>query len=285
MKKEKTIIVGLVALYKPKHEEMLNIEKYVNSLDYCFLIDDSGFSNKEVCSYILKKYPEKVEYYQNPQNMGLCASVNHGFKLAEEKGADWVLVMNPDGTFQNDAISIYREFISKERTENVAIIAPRFNIDRRKKVAGTGYVDIKYPDMTGCLYSIKILNKLGYYDENTYFYGLDLEYCLRVIKAKYRIVECSEAVLNHNPAETYEVKIIGKTILKVGKDVPLRYYYQFRSAHYIFRKYKSMYLLAFCIYKYLKVVFLFDRKKSYYEMISLGIKDSKRGFYGNFNER
>ncbi len=285
MVNEKSIIVGLIALYKPQKEEMANIEKYLDGLDYCYLLDDSGESHEEACRDLLDKFPGKMEYYCNPKNMGLVASVNNGFKMAEKYGADWALVMNPDGTFQNDAIKIFRKYIKETNTEEVGIIAPRFNIDRRPREAGVGYAEIKYADMTGCLYNIKILNELGYFDQNTYFYSLDREYCLRILRNKYKIIECSGAVLNHRPAETYEVKLFGKIVFKCGKDNPQRYYYQFRSAYYINKKYHILHNFPFQMYKLLKVVLFFDNKKEYFKMIKLGIYDAKRGFYGNINDR
>lgn len=278
-------IVGLIALYKPQKDEMANIEQYIDDLDYCYLLDDSGENCEEVCRCLMDKYPGKVEYYCNPKNIGLVASVNNGFKMAEKHGADWSLVMNPDGTFQTDAIKVFRKYIREHDTGKVGIIAPRFNIDRRPREAGQGYVEIKYADMTGCLYNSKILNELGYYDQNTYFYGLDREYCLRVLKNNYKIIECSAAVLNHRPAETYEVKILGKTVLKCGKDNPQRYYYQFRSKYYIYKKYHNFNSWFSGVTKLLKVVLFFDNKKEYYKMIKLGIYDAKRGFYGNINDR
>jgi rhamnosyltransferase len=280
MDTEKTTIVGLVPLYKPKSDEIQNIKKYINKLDYCYLLDDSGYQNNEVCSELIEGYSGRVEYILNPENLGLCASVNNGFKLAANMGADWVLIMNPDGTFQNDAISIFKDYLRDYDSEDVAIIAPVFNIDRRPRKAENGHRQIRYADMTGCLYNMKILSILNFYDQNTYFYGLDTEYCLRVRKSGYRIVECSEAVLNHHPAQTFEIKIFNKTIFKCGKDVPQRFYYQFRSAYYINHKYHDFYNIIFHIYKFLKVVFLFDNKKEYMKMIKLGICDAKRNYYG-----
>lgn len=279
------MIIGLVAMYMPSSNEIENVKRYIDKLDYCYLIDDSAIDNSCVVNELIKRYPNKVEYYCNPSNVGLCASVNNGFKMAIDKGADWVLVMNPDGTFQDGAIDIFRNYIENNDTTNVAIIAPRFNIDRRKRVAGKGTAIIKYPDMTGCLYNTKLLQKLNFYDQNTYFYGLDVEYCIKVRKNGYRIIECSEAVLNHRPAETYEVKIFGKTFFKCGKDTPNRFYYQFRSAYYIHKKYHNFYNFAFHVYKFMKVVFFFDKKREYFKMMRLGIKDAKRGFYGNITER
>jgi len=229
---------------------------------------------------LIKGRNDKIQYVCNKKNIGLCASVNNGFRLAIDKNADWVLIMNPDGTFSNNAIDIYRNFIRNQFTDDVAIIAPIFNSDRRPKKAKPGYRNIKYADMSGCLYNVSILKEIGLYDKNTYFYGLDVEYCLRVIRNGYKIIECSEAVLNHHPAQTYHVKLFGKTVFKCGKDTPNRYYYQFRSAYYIYKKYHDFYNFAFHIYKFLKVIFFFDNKKEYIKMIRSGILDAKSGYYG-----
>lgn len=278
-------IVGIIPIYKPNKKDFPNIAKYIDDLDYCFLLDDTGNNNRNVCQEIIDINPDKIEYVCNVKNIGLCASVNNGFRLAEKIGADWVLIMNPDGTFQNDALSIYRKFIANSDTSDIAIIAPVFNLDRRERNASTGEREIKFPDMSGCLYNVPILNKLGYYDQNTYFYSLDVEYCIRVRKNGYRIIECSEAVLNHHPAETYCVTFCGKTIFKCGRDNPQRYYYQFRTGYYIHRKYHDLYNFSISVYKWLKVVLFFDNKKEYFKMIKLGIYDAKRGFYGNIKDR
>ena len=98
-------IVGVIPLYQPKKQDFPNILKYINDLDYCFLLDDTGKDNSFLCKEIVDVNPDKIQYVCNTENIGLCASVNNGFKLAKEKNADWVLIMNPDGTFQNDAVN------------------------------------------------------------------------------------------------------------------------------------------------------------------------------------
>lgn len=278
-------IVGVIPLYQPKKQDFPNILKYINDLDYCFLLDDTGKDNSFLCKEIVDVNPDKIQYVCNTENIGLCASVNNGFKLAKEKNADWVLIMNPDGTFQNDAIKIYRRYIDTQDTSDTAIVSPIFNLDRRKREASTGTKIVWHPDMSGCLYNMKVLDELGYYDQNTYFYGLDEEYCIRVRKNGYKIIQCSEAVLNHHPAETYCVKFLGKTVLKCGKDNPQRYYYQFRSGYYIHKKYHDLHNFMFCVYKFTKVVLFFDHKEEYFKMIRLGIMDAKNRFYGNIKER
>lgn len=279
------MIVGLVALYMPKTDEVNNISKYIDKLDYCYLLDDSATNNQKVIEQLIKRWPKKVEYHLNHKNIGLCRSVNNGFKMAIDRGADWVLVMNPDGTFANDSISIYKKYIETHETSEIGIICPQYNVDRHPRKSKDGFKLVKFPDMTGCLYNVNILKKIGYFDINTYFYGLDTEFCLRIRKEGYKILQCSEAVLNHNPGKTYVVKLFGKTIFKCGIDNPQRYYYQFRSAYYICKKYHSLYCFTFHVYKFLKVLFFFKNKVEYFKMIFLGIKDAKKKFYGNIKDR
>ena len=275
-------IVGVIALYQPTEKDINNIVRYVDQLDYCLLMDDSGSNNKSVFSTILEQFPDKICYIQNKENYGLCVSVNRGFREAVAMGSDWVLVMNPDGYFSNDAIQIYRQYMENHDCHDIAMLAPQFNFDRHPRTANSGYQSIKYADMTGCLYNSKILEKLEFYDENTYFDGLDTEYCLRVKKNGYKIIQCNEAVLNHHPANTRELIIFGKKIFSYGIDSPVRYYYQFRSGYYIHKKYLNIKNDLFMLYKYLKILFLFENKVEYKKMIKKGIKDAKREYYGKY---
>ena len=82
------MIIGLIAMYMPKPNEIGNISKYIGELDYCYLLDDSAQDNSSVVQTLLEEHPGKVQYYKNPYNMGLVGSVNNGFRMAIEKGAE-----------------------------------------------------------------------------------------------------------------------------------------------------------------------------------------------------
>lgn len=278
-------IVGIIALYNPTAADFANVEKYIDGLDECLLLDDSGNNNLSECKDFIEKHPGRVHYMPNETNVGLTKSVNRGFEKAIADGADWVLVMNPDGVFENDAIGIYRDYIENHDCSNVAIIVPQYNFDRHPRKAGVGLKTVKYADMSGSLYNTKVLKKIGLYDPKTFFYGLDTEYCLRVKKNDYRMIECSAAVLHHQPAHTETLKIGNKVIFRYGKDVPVRYYYQFRSGYYIHYLYHDFKQDAFMIYKFLKVIFFFDNKKEYLRLIKKAKADYKNGYFGKLQEK
>ena len=188
--------------------------------------------------------------------------------------------MNPDGTFSTDAVKIYKGYLKDNNSDDIAIIAPVFNIDRHPRQAGIGTQEINYADMTGCIYSTEVMNKIGLFDPKTYFYGLDSEYCLRVKKNGYKIIECSEAVLDHCPAKTCEIMLFDKRVFAYGFDPPDRFYYQFRSAYYIHQKYGLNRTDFFMLYKLIKVLFFFENKKAYFQTMHKGIRDAKGGYYG-----
>ena len=280
-----TKIIGIIALYNPTVADFANVEKYVDGLDECLLMDDSGNNNLSECKAFIERHPRRVLYIPNETNIGLTKSVNRGFDKAISDGADWVLVMNPDGAFENDAIGIYRDYIENHDCSNVAIIVPQYNFDRHPRQAGIGFKTVTYADMSGSLYNTNVLKRIGLYDPKTFFYGLDAEYCLRVKKNNYKMIECSAAVLHHQPAHTETLKIGNKAIFRYGKDVPVRYYYQFRSGYYIHYLYHDFKQDAFMIYKFLKVIFLFDNKKEYLRLIKQAKADYKSGYFGKYQEK
>lgn len=284
-KRDSYRIVCVVPLYNPSKEEIKNIESYIGSLDYCILMDDSQTEHRDVCNDLLEKHHGRVEYIWNKTNIGLCKSANSGMKRAIELGAEWILIMNPDSKPHNDIVSVFREYIDKNNTNNVAILAPQYNYDRHKRDVKVRTRKIKFCNMSGSLMSVKVLKRIGLYDERFFIDGLDNEWCLRALKAGYQIIECSEAMLDHHPAETRKLKIFGKTLFMYGWDKPERYYYQFRGFMLIHDKYKDSYNDFMMAYKYLKSKFLFENRADYQRAWNEAKEDFRRGYFGSYKER
>lgn len=278
-------IICVVPLYNPQKSELANIASYINTLDYCILMDDSLEEHKTDCEDLLTQFKGRVEYIWNGENIGLCKSANNGIERAKDLGAKWILIMNPDSKPQNDMVSVFRRYIDKNDTENVAILAPQYNYDRHSRTTSTGNKRIRFSNMSGSLINVKILNIIGNYDERFFIDGLDSEWCLRALKAGYEIIECSEAILDHHPAETKELKVFGRTVFRYGWDKPERYYYQFRGFMLIHKEYRSFFNDLFCIYKYLKALILFEDRTEYKKMWMEAKEDCKRGYFGNYKDR
>lgn len=274
------VIIGVIALYRPTENELRNIQNYLHWLDFCILMDDSEENNEFLCKKILTSNQDKYQYVSNKRNIGLCMSANRGIELAISKKAEWILMMNPDSRMENNIIEIFRGYIKRINIENVALLAPQYNYDRHIRKAYQGYKKIRFANMSGSLLNVKVIKKIGIYDRRFFIDGLDVEWCLRALKNGFTLLECGEAILEHHPAETKEVKILGKSIFKYGWDKPERYYYQFRSAYIIFQEYHDFHAMLFSIYKFVKVILLFENKREYLRLFRKAIYDAKHQYYG-----
>ena len=128
---------------------------------------------------------------------------------------------------------------------------------------------------SGCFYNISIFEKIGGFMEELFVDGLDIDYCYRLNRRGYRVVELGDAQIKHYPAQTKTISFGGSTILKYGYASPWRYYMAGRSLAWIALEYKSINALSWYFIKWAKIIFLFDNKRNYIRMM---IKGSREGF-------
>ncbi|GHU66986.1 hypothetical protein FACS1894184_06050 [Clostridia bacterium] len=169
-------------------------------------------------------------------------------------------------------IETYRKCLTEYQ---VAVLGPQFVYDRRKKKAVKENEYKRWIMLSGALLNLDVFEKLGGFDERLFIDGIDVEYCLRVRKNGYRILQCCEAILFHKPAETRKLKI-GSIILLYGWHNEKRYYYQAMSRAYIMITYHDYESFLKLIVKFLKILLLFDHKKTYFQHYFRGIHDGCR---------
>lgn len=278
--KSEQIIIGVMSIYNPLSSCCENIKRILGMVDCLIIMDDSEDTKSEIIRSVLS---EKTCYEWNGGNIGLSKSINKGIKKAIDRKADWILLMDQDSTPENDILSVYKEFIRIHNTANIALLSPQYNYDRHKRNIKVGHKEIHFANMSGSLLNVRAIEHIGLYDERYYIDGLDIEWCLRAIRAGYKLIQCSEAMLNHCPAETRELKVFSKVVYRYGWDIPSRYYYQFRAGQIIHEEYHSCFYDMFCLYKYLKAMFLFENKKAYRKAWIQAKEDFNNGFFGKYD--
>ncbi len=277
-------VAVIMSLYNPTTDELNNIIKMLRFANQWIILDDS---EKQVeCEEISTiKASDCVDYSWNDGNIGLCRSLNKGIQKAIGLGADWVLMMDSDSSLYNDIFSIYENAISFLSIEHIAILAPQHNYSRHKRLPHKGYKKKKLVMLSGCALSVEVIKKIGMFDERFFIDGLDHEWCLRAKKAGYQIIECSNAMINHNPAITKELRIFNVPIFKYGWDIPTRYYYQFRASRVIHKEYHDFVCDSICLYKLLKSIILFDNRSAYIKAWRQAKADYMRGFFGKYDDK
>lgn len=266
--------VGTVVVwYNPDKSVYLNLKSYCNYSDKLYIIDNSKTDNRELLKDI------DAAYVSLHDNTGIAHALNVGINMAIEDGCDWVLTMDQDSAFENNIIAIYKHYIQKKRTEDVGILCPQYHTDRHEIQHKTEYQNKKLVMQSANLINVRIYKKVGEFTEKLFIDCVDYDYCFRLRKSGYKIVECSKAVLKHKPAETKTKNLIGVKI-SYGQAVPLRYYYQIRNLLYLIWKYKSFRMVMVLTVKIGKIIVLFDNKGNYLKAVKQAVYDFRHNRYG-----
>ena len=257
MTKTSITVGAVVVLYNPTEDEIKNINTYLNDIDYEVIIDNSSSDNRKWIFSILNNN-DKIHYYSEGENLGLCKGFNIGIQFLKQKGCEWALLFDADSKLGNNIVSIYKKAIKKFNENDIALFCPVHVFDRSKAQPYAGYKEVKWSMTSGWLVNIDIFCKQGGFFEELFVDGLDMDYCFKSHENGYKVIECGEAFINHNPAQTK--KIIG---LRYGIASPFRYYMQARQLIWCWKRYNEPKVMLIYLYKWVKIVLLFSQKREY----------------------
>lgn len=123
--------------------------------------------------------PFKIHYCHDPSNPGVSAAFNAGAKLARQMGKEWLLLLDQDTVFPQDAVDRY---LSALRDGGHSLFAPKLTAEGRLLspcgyLAGIGY-HLRSVDQgsmrlegrsvlnSGLLVALAAFEAVGGYDEN-----------------------------------------------------------------------------------------------------------------------
>lgn len=212
-------ITAIILNYK-KYEDVClcisSLEKQALPENYSLkilVIDNNSEDNSTL--KIQKEYP-KHSYFFNKENYGFAKGVNQGIDLSYEE-SDFFLLVNNDAILEPNCLNNLLEISKGEALVGPAIFYKdrpdmvwqgggyfsklKMNIvvpDKNKKLESTEIKDVDF--LSGCVLLIpkKVIDKVGKLDEEFFFYGEDLDFCLRAKKVGIEILYCPVAKAWHN---------------------------------------------------------------------------------------
>lgn len=164
---------------------------------------------------------DKVYIIRNKRNLGFAGGANIGIRYALDLGAELIFLLNNDAIV--DRVCIKRLCSAMAETERVGIAGPRilYHKDPERIWQGGGYFNymktgIVNPEknklvtycskktkevgfLTGCaiLVTQEVFKKIGLFDEDFFFYGEDVDFCLLARRAGFRLLYVPEAKAWH----------------------------------------------------------------------------------------
>ena len=183
------------------------IENLINTLEKNIrIIVVENSLNKEIKPYLEKKF-KNVQVIIPKENLGNGGGINLGLSLVKTK---FSLYLDIDTVPDQDMIEILLK--NAEKIKNFSILAP--------KVKNFNYTDELYIEhnkdknchkmkfITGCalLFNMKILNKIGHFDENIFLYYEEHDLYYRCLKFGFAIYLIDDAKLIHHGSSSINKK-------------------------------------------------------------------------------
>lgn len=276
-------VAGVVVLYNPLDEDIMNIDSYINDIDLLYVIDNSKKENKD-------RLPDnkKIIYIFNNDNLGMAIPLNQAANLAKKAGYNWLLTMDQDTHFNDGVVQEIKKRIAAMDCSNVGIVTP-WHKTRLKTKKSKEKIDNPLDVMTsGNFVNLDIYQKIGGFKDDLFIDGIDIDYCLNLARNGYKVVRFNDLEMDHNLGNICYRKFFSKDLL-VTNHSAMRRYYQCRNYHYIRDEYGKDFkqfcdilvkvkgtILAIILYENDKL----GKLKAYYR----GYKDYKMGKKGRSYE-
>ncbi|QQG43522.1 MAG: glycosyltransferase family 2 protein [Candidatus Daviesbacteria bacterium] len=220
----KTYVV--VLNYKVKKEVLECIKSLAKSVgfnkDFKVLVIDNNSADGSV-EALKKKFP-KIPLIVTQKNLGFTGGNNVGIKYVLERGAEYILILNPDTVVEKNAVE---NLLNETKKYQSGIIGPKIYFGTGKKIwyAG-GILDMRnvlgkhrgvdeldsgqynqaeetdYVTGAAMLISAKVFNKIGLFDERYFLYYEDADFCMRAKQAGFKVWYTPNSLIHHKNARS-----------------------------------------------------------------------------------
>ncbi len=237
-----TKICAVVVVYNPDSTLEQNIQALLNEVDRLVVVDNC--SEPSVRSRIAALAAAcNFEVIWNRENIGLAAGLNTGIRcaLANEQ-YQWIATFDQDSrVFPGFGTTMLAAQATCPFRDKVAIIAPHHlltseNGDETPQHDGLQFQEITVALQSGSLFNRSALKDVGLFDEAFFIDYVDFEYCLRLRKHGFRLIEATEAPIYHRVGTPTRHTFLGMTCT-VFNHSPLRRYYAARNRLRVYRRY------------------------------------------------
>lgn len=264
-------IIGVVTTYFPDFKKLqANISTYLEQLDYLFIWENTPKEKSRVTAFF--KGQEKIIIRTTGDNEGIAKDLNTITQWAIEHGYEYVLTMDQDSAFQPGDFPKYLDIVSQNDQNNIGLWTPAY-----KNTGSKSLLEKEITMTSGSIVKTSVIKVCGFFSEELFIDLVDSEYCFRIRKNGYRIIQASPIVLKHQLG----YKKVNKWGIVTINYSALRTYYIVRNWFLVYRQYPEQ-LLATCgpkrkfytytlLYRSVKIILFEDHKIDKLKALFLGI--------------
>jgi rhamnosyltransferase len=202
-----TITAGIVS-YNPDItllEE--NIKSIINQVDHIFVVDN-GSNNIDKVHALIRIYSD-VSITENTSNYGIAKALNQVFDASQKYGAEWVITLDQDSNCPDGFVKGL--CTCNDNSRKIGIIAPTI-IDRNVGMVGHDPVndiqEVRTCITSGALTNVNAWADIDGFDEKMFIDSVDFDFCYRLRKAGYKVLQTSKVHLIHSIGDAKEHRFL-----------------------------------------------------------------------------
>jgi rhamnosyltransferase len=223
----------VIVLYYPTPEQVKNILSIIQC-NCCIVIDNTtNQENLDINNFIKIGYSNSI-YIPLKENKGIALAQNIGIEEAKKRGAEYILFLDQDSKISKNFVQLmFAEYqnICLKKTK-LAVLGPLLNNESTgilyktndNKINANYYI-ASHLISSGMLINTKVLDDVGFMDENLFIDYVDFDWCWRANAKGYICCRSKNIIMNH------KVGLGDKKIFNyvITTSAPIRYYYQYRN--------------------------------------------------------
>ncbi len=233
-------ICAIVVTFHPTPEHLDNLLKVRQQVNRLVVVDN-GSGSEALAVFRAARQSEDFHLMENGENLGVAAALNIGVRWAETQGCDWVICFDQDSTVGDGLVAtMLSAFDADIDRDRIGTLAPIY-IDKlsgqEMPVERSMKGQILTVSTSGSMIPTSIFLQCGYFREDFFIDQIDYEFCLRIIAAGYKVVQCNEAKLVHSLGERRDYAFGNQHLLTSTHHSAKRRYYIIRNRVVLFRLY------------------------------------------------
>jgi rhamnosyltransferase len=242
----KANICAVVITYFPDLRFGERLDRIRRQVGKTIIVDNTG--DTSAGSLLTPISRADCEIIRNKENLGIGAALNQGVFRALELGYEWVITFDQDSWVHADLLETLVEIYQQQvKTELVGIIGCNFEDENTrvpllKSSSGTSiFRSVEAVITSGSLLSLAVFSKIGPFRSDFFIDFVDHEYCLRLLKAGYKVIISTAPLMTHALGIGQRLAFCGgRFSIYISNRSPLRRYYMTRNVVLVAEKYFSV---------------------------------------------
>lgn len=296
-------LCGVAVTYHPQPNVVANLRAMVAECGRVIVVDNGSDTAARAR---LAAIPG-VELIALERNVGIATALNLGAERARETGHGWIVTFDQDSRPLPGMVNALRA--TAHRHPRAAVIAPRILEDT---VGGMGYrwvmrhprtrwlfrrspcAEVDLPSVTmaitsGSLLELATWERLGRFEDALFIDYVDIDYCLKVVRAGRTIAVSAGAKLEHKLGARQSGVLLGHEF-RPTHHLAFRHYYMARNRIRVWRQHArsvphwALFDLSFAFYNAVRVAAFEPGKALKLKAMFLGAFDGLRSRSGPIAE-